>query len=103
MVSVHLDKVLRKEYNKRAIPVRKGDEVVVMNGDNKGKRGKVTQVNLKKLRVYVDGLKTRKGSGQEVDVGFDPSNLKIVMLNLDDKMRKKAFLRKKKDVKKNGS
>ena len=94
LVSAHLDKALRKELKKRSLPVRKGDEVKVLVGDHKGKTGKVARVDLRRLKVYVEEIKTRKVSGQEVQAALEPSNLIITKLYLDDKKRKKFVLRK---------
>ena len=70
-------------------------EVVVVIGKYKGTFGKITEINLKKMLVYVDSVKVKKASGQEVNAKIDPSNLKIVKLNLDDKKRLKFIERKK--------
>ncbi|MBI4895763.1 MAG: 50S ribosomal protein L24 [Candidatus Aenigmarchaeota archaeon] len=94
MISVNLDKPLRKDYKKRSLPVRKGDEVLVMRGSHRGKSGKITKVNLKTLVVYIDNVKIKKVSGQEVTDPIDPSNVKIIKLNLDDKNRMKFIKRK---------
>jgi large subunit ribosomal protein L24 len=40
--------------------VRKGDEVVVLAGKEKGKRGKIIAVSPKKSRVIVEGLQLIK-------------------------------------------
>jgi large subunit ribosomal protein L24 len=40
--------------------VKKGDEVVVLAGAEKGKRGKIIAVNAKSGRVIVEGLKMIK-------------------------------------------
>ena len=40
--------------------VKKGDEVVVIAGSELGRRGKILNVNLKKQRVLVEGLKMIK-------------------------------------------
>jgi large subunit ribosomal protein L24 len=40
--------------------VKKGDEVVVLAGAEKGKRGKIIAVNAKKSRVIVEGLQMIK-------------------------------------------
>jgi len=98
-VSSPLDKKLRKEYGRRSVGVRRGDEIVVMRGSFKGKTGKVTSVDLQESKVYVDNIKRKKVSGQEIEVAIQPSNIKIVRLNLDDKKRMKT-LAKKKEVKK---
>ena len=36
--------------------IRKGDEVVVVSGKDRGKQGKVLRVDPRKERVYVEGL-----------------------------------------------
>ncbi|KAJ1839369.1 60S ribosomal protein L26A, partial [Coemansia sp. RSA 486] len=41
LMSSSLSKDLRKKYEVRAIPVRKGDEVIVTRGQYKGREGKV--------------------------------------------------------------
>ena len=40
----------------KILHVKKNDEVVVLSGANKGKRGKVIAVNPKKQRVIVEGV-----------------------------------------------
>jgi large subunit ribosomal protein L24 len=40
--------------------VKKGEEVVVIAGSERGSRGKILHVNLKKQRVLVEGLKMIK-------------------------------------------
>ena len=52
MLSAHLDKILRKEYRRRSITVRTGDEVVIMRGEYKRKSGKISGIDLKKLKIF---------------------------------------------------
>lgn len=40
--------------------IKKGDQVVVISGDEKGKRGKVLEILVKKDRVIVEGLNLMK-------------------------------------------
>lgn len=100
LVSAHLSKELRKKYEKRNFPVRKGDSVKVMRGEFKKKTGKVSNVNLKKLKVLVDGIYKSKKDGTKIKIYFYPSNLLITELNLDDKKRIKAIERNIKGEKK---
>lgn len=93
-LSTHLSKELREKYKRRALPLRKGDEVQVMRGKFKGKTGKVARVNYKKYRVYVEGITRKRTVGTEAQVSLHPSKLKIINLNLDDKMRQKILERK---------
>ena len=97
MMSVHLHKSLRKEYGKRALPVRKGDEVRIVRGRFSGTTGKISLVDLKALKVYVDSAKVKKVSGQEVEAPLDPSNLIITKLEIEDKKRR-TFMKRKKPV-----
>ena len=39
-----------------ALKIRRDDEVVVISGKDRGKKGKVLRVDPKKQRVYVEGL-----------------------------------------------
>lgn len=96
LMSANLDKELRKKYGKRSFPLRKGDSVKILRGEFKKKTGKVGLVDLKKLRIAIEGLQRTKKDGSKINVWFDPSNLQIKELNLDDKKRLNALERKQK-------
>ncbi len=105
MISVNLNKDLRKKYGKRSFPLRKEDNVKIMRGEFKNKTGKISSVDLKKLRISIEGMQKSKKDGTKVNVWFNPSNLQIKELNLDDKKRRLSIERGKKveektDVKK---
>lgn len=91
MVAAHLAKELRKSYGKRAVPLRKGDEVIILTGAHKGMRSKVARIDLSRLTVELENLKAKKRSGQEVAVRIEPSNLLIVQPDLSDKRRFKRL------------
>ncbi|MEM4230786.1 MAG: 50S ribosomal protein L24 [Candidatus Pacearchaeota archaeon] len=93
-LSCNLSKELREKYKRRNFPLRKGDSVKIMRGEFKGKTGKISTVNLKKIKVTVEGIQKQKKDGTKVNVYFDPSNLQIIELNLEDKEREKALKRK---------
>jgi len=94
LLSAHLSKELKKQYGKRSIPVRKGDEVEIMNGSSRKTRGLVERVDMKKLKIYIEGVKAKKVDGSQISKPIDPSNLKIIKLNMSDKMRIRVFERK---------
>lgn len=81
---------------RRSLPVRKGDEVKIMRGKFKGTIGKVSEVDLKRLKVYIENVKKKKVSGEEFHVPIDASKLLIVNPNMDDPKRKEATERGKK-------
>ena len=48
---------MERKYNKQPkLHIRKGDQVKVIAGDDKGKTGKVMEVILEKNRVVVEGI-----------------------------------------------
>lgn len=94
ILASHLSKELIEKYKRRALPLRKGDEVQVMRGKFKGKTGKIARVNYKKYRVYVEGITRKRTVGTEAQVSLHPSKMKIINLNLDDKKRQKILERK---------
>ena len=91
---------LMKSHKVKAIPVRNGDTVRIMRGDHKGFEGKITRVDRRKYRIYVEGLTREKVDGTAVFVHVHPSKVMITNLNLDDKWRKKILERKKTTVEK---
>ena len=92
-LSAHFSKELREKHKRRSFPVRKGDEVEVMKGKFKKKTGKISRVDLNKIKVYIDGIRRKKVDGSEVQVPIHPSNLKIINLNLEDAKRLKSLKR----------
>jgi large subunit ribosomal protein L24 len=97
-LSANLSKELRAKYSKRNVPLRKDDEVLVMRGKFSKKKGKILLVNLKTSKVKIVGLTRKKVDGTEINVPFDPSNLQIIDLNLDDKKRLKDIKREEKKI-----
>jgi large subunit ribosomal protein L24 len=73
----------------KRLKVKKGDLVVVTAGDNKGKQGRVVEVNRDSDRVVVEGVnlvkKHRKPSAQNpqggiesIAAGINVSNVKLI-------------------------
>ena len=92
---VHLSKELREKYKKRSLRVRKGDVVKVIRGKFKGRSGKVIDVDLSRMFVYIEGI-TRKRSRKEKaekPIPFRPANLEIIALDLSDKRRNEILSR----------
>ncbi|OYT42864.1 MAG: 50S ribosomal protein L24 [Candidatus Aenigmarchaeota archaeon ex4484_56] len=93
-IHANLSEELRKKYNRRSMPVRVDDNVKIMRGSFKGKIAKITKVNLKTLKVYLEGIVRKKADGREVQIPISPSNLQIISLSLEDKKREKIIKRK---------
>ncbi len=86
-LGARLSETLTKQYGRRSLPVRKGDEVMVMRGSTKGKKGVVDRVSLNGSKVYIDGLTVKKVDGSEVMRPHHPSNLMITKPEMGDKKR----------------
>ncbi len=93
-VSVNLSKELREKYKKRNVPVTKGDKVKVLRGQYKGKTGAVDRVDLRNLKIIVNGVENIRKDGTKVTYPLDPSNLMITELKIEDKKRKASIERK---------
>jgi large subunit ribosomal protein L24 len=96
LLAAHLSKELRNQWKRRSLPVRKGDEVKVMRGKFKGTTGKISKIDLKKLKVYIENIKRKKVSGEEIHIPINPSKLMIINPNMDDPKRKEVIERGKK-------
>jgi len=79
----------------KTLPVRKGDTIRIMRGDHTGFEGKVSRIDLKRYRIFIEGLTREKVDGTNIFVSVHPSKVMIRNLNLDDKWRKGIVERKK--------
>jgi large subunit ribosomal protein L24 len=95
LMSAHLSPDLVKSHGVRTLPVRKGDTVRIMRGDHYGFEGKISRVDLKNFRIFLEGLTREKVDGTVIFVAVHPSKVLIKNLNLDDKWRKRTIQRKK--------
>jgi len=89
----HLAENLLLKYDKRSIPVIKGDTVKVMRGSYKGHEDKIAHVHVKKGTVEIEGLTMVKADGKKIAKPINPSNVLIIKLNLTDKWRRKKLER----------
>ncbi len=95
LMSAPLSHELTASRGAKTLPVRKGDTILIKRGDNKGFEGKVSRVDLKAFRIYIEGLTREKVDGTNIFLPIHPSKVEIRNLNLDDKWRKNILERKK--------
>ena len=93
MMKAHLSDELYGKYGVRSLTLRKGDIVKVMRGRFKGHEGKVVKVNLKNMRVAVEGVTVRKVDNTAVQYWIHPSNLMLIKLDLSDPKRREKIYR----------
>ena len=106
-ISAHLKENLLLKYDKRAVPVVKGDTVKVMRGSFKGHEDKIAHVNVKKGYIEIEGIILTKADGKKIAKPVHASNVIITKLNLTDKWRRKKLERgvseeTKKEIEKEG-
>ncbi|MBU0616039.1 MAG: 50S ribosomal protein L24 [Nanoarchaeota archaeon] len=92
-VSSHLSKELREKYKKRSIGLRTGDKVKIVRGEFKGKTGAIEKVLLKRSKVIITGIDKEKKDGTKTKPLFEPSNLIITEISVEDKKRKQCLER----------
>jgi large subunit ribosomal protein L24 len=79
----------KKKNSKLKLHIRKGDTVLVIAGDDKGKSGKVLEVFLEKNRAIVEGINivtkhTKPSAGKpegglkKTEAALHASNLKLI-------------------------
>ena len=93
LFSSTLSKDLRKKYKRRSIPLKVNDKVKILRGQFKKKEGKVTEINTKKMYLYIDTIQVQKKNGSKVFFPVHPSNVMITELDLEDKERRKIMER----------
>ena len=91
MIASHLAEDLMLKYNKRSVPVKKGDTVKIIRGGLKGHIGKVASVDTRKIKIRVEGATIAKADKSQVARPIDPSNVIITHLDLSDPWRSKKI------------
>jgi large subunit ribosomal protein L24 len=92
-LAAHMAEPLIIRYNRRSLPVVRGDTVKVMRGVYRGHEEKIASVDLKMQKVTVEGVTVVKADGTKVARAVDPSNLMITKLNLTDPRRRDRLAR----------
>ena len=92
-ISAHLEEKLLMKYDKRAVPVVKGDTVKVMRGAFRGHEDKVAKVIVKKRYLEIEGLMMAKADGNKIAKPIHSSNVMVTKLNLTDKWRRRKLER----------
>ena len=84
-----LSKELRGKHALKAIRPVKGDGVRIVRGGFKGIEGKISRVDTRLGKLFVEGVTREKIAGGKTGaVPIDASKVVITSLNLDDKIRK---------------
>jgi large subunit ribosomal protein L24 len=80
---------LRGKHARTAVRPVKGDAVRIVRGGFKGIEGKITGVDTKRGKLFIEGVTREKiAGGKTSPVPIDASKVVITSLNFDDKLRK---------------
>ena len=94
MMSAHLSEAYLEERKRklpRAVPVREGDIVKIVRGDDAGKEGKVASVSYRNFRITIEGITHAKSDGTQLAKAIHPSNVIITKLDETDPLRLRRF------------
>ena len=81
-MSAALSRELKTKHTVKSLPIRKEDEVQIMNGIWKGQKGKVTQVYRLRNCLYIEKISKNKQNGQAVRIPIHPSNVRIINIKM---------------------
>jgi large subunit ribosomal protein L24 len=87
-----LSEELRDKHGRTAIRPIKGDGVRIVRGGFKGIEGKITGVDTKLGKLFIEGVTREKiAGGKTSPVPIDASKVVITNLNLEDKLRRQRM------------
>jgi large subunit ribosomal protein L24 len=90
-ISSHLAENLLLKYDRRSLPVVKGDTVKIMRGSFRGHEDKIVRVNVHDQTVEVEGVTVTTAKGTKIPKPIHASTLLITKLNVTDKWRRQKL------------
>jgi len=90
-ISSHLAENLLLKYDRRSLPVVKGDTVKVMRGNYRGHEDKISKVNVRDQTVEIEGVTITTAKGTKIAKPIRASTLLITKLNITDKWRRRKL------------
>jgi large subunit ribosomal protein L24 len=90
-IASHLAENLLLKYDRRSIPVVKGDTVKIMRGSYRGHEEKISKVNVRDQTVEIEGVMLSTAKGNKIAKPISASTLLITKLNLTDKWRRQKL------------
>lgn len=90
-ISSHLAENLLLKYDRRSIPVVKGDTVKIMRGNYRGHEDKISKVNVRDQTIEIEGVTITTAKGTKIAKPIHASTLLITKLNVTDKWRRQKL------------
>jgi large subunit ribosomal protein L24 len=91
MMRGHLAPKYLEAGKKRSLTIRKGDQVRIMRGEQRGEEGKVEKVDLKYLTITIEGITQAKADESQAARKIHPSNIMIIKPDMSDRRRLMKF------------
>jgi large subunit ribosomal protein L24 len=91
MVRGHLAPKYLEAGKKRSLTIRKGDQVRIMRGEQRGEEGKVEKVDLKNFMITIEGVTQAKADESQAARKIHPSNIMIIKPDMSDRRRLMKF------------
>lgn len=93
-LSAPLSSELKSRFKTSAVPIRRGDTVRILRGDRRGFEGRITRVDRKNYRVFIEGISRDRADGTTTLIPIHASKVIVTSLNLDDRRRRNNLERK---------
>jgi len=90
-ISAHLAENLLLKYDRRSLPVVKGDTVKVMRGNFRGHEDKIAKVHVRDQTVEIEGVVITTAKGEKIAKPVHANTLLITKLNVTDKWRRQKL------------
>jgi large subunit ribosomal protein L24 len=90
-IAAHLAENLLLKYDRRSLPVVKGDTVKVMRGNFRGHEDKISKVNVRDQTVEIEGVVITTAKGTKIAKPMHANTLLITKLNVTDKWRRRKL------------
>jgi large subunit ribosomal protein L24 len=90
-ISAHLAENLLLKYDRRSLPVVKGDTVKVMRGNFRGHEDKIAKVHVRDQTVEIEGVVITTAKGEKIAKPIHASTLLVTKLNVTDRWRREKL------------
>ncbi len=90
-ISAHLAENLLLKYDRRSLPVVKGDTVKVMRGNFRGHEDKIAKVHVRDLTVEIEGVVITTAKGEKIAKPIRANTLLLTKLNVTDRWRREKL------------
>jgi len=97
-MTVPLSRELRGRFQKRSMPLRKGDTVRVLSGSFVGREERVAKVDRRSYRVTLDNVTLKTAEEKLKPLTLGVGHLVITRLNLSDPWRRRSLRAREEDI-----